>query len=52
MDLEPLLPVELEREIFEMTAQMYPHEIPILLRVARRFLIWLAFLQVNQLMPI
>ncbi|KAJ7913585.1 hypothetical protein B0H13DRAFT_2004389 [Mycena leptocephala] len=41
MDLEPLLPVELEREIFEMTAQMYPHEIPTLLRVARRFLIWI-----------
>ncbi|KAJ7807332.1 hypothetical protein B0H13DRAFT_1929102 [Mycena leptocephala] len=41
LDLEPLLPLELEREIFETTARMYPGEIPTLLRVARRFLVWI-----------
>ncbi|KAJ7662751.1 hypothetical protein DFH06DRAFT_1471509 [Mycena polygramma] len=38
--LEPVFPVELEREIFETTALMYPKEIPSLLRVARRVLVW------------
>ncbi|KAJ7052060.1 hypothetical protein C8F01DRAFT_1166830 [Mycena amicta] len=38
---EPRLPPELEREIFETTALMYPSTIPPLLRVARRVLIWI-----------
>ncbi|KAJ6529829.1 hypothetical protein B0H19DRAFT_1274215 [Mycena capillaripes] len=37
----PSLPPELEREIFETTAVMHPREIPTLLRVARRVLIWI-----------
>ncbi|KAJ7493079.1 hypothetical protein B0H11DRAFT_2191114 [Mycena galericulata] len=40
MASEPLLPVELEREIFEFTAHMHPDSIPTLLQVARRVLIW------------
>ncbi|KAJ7633578.1 hypothetical protein DFH06DRAFT_1222301 [Mycena polygramma] len=39
--LEPLLPVELEREIFEWAALLHPRSIPTFLRVARRFQIWL-----------
>ncbi|KAJ7484164.1 hypothetical protein FB451DRAFT_1028462 [Mycena latifolia] len=34
------LPPELEREIFETTALLYPKTIPKLLRVARRVLLW------------
>ncbi|KAJ7473841.1 hypothetical protein B0H11DRAFT_1728786 [Mycena galericulata] len=41
MATDPLLPVELEREIFEFTVHMHPNSIPTLLRVARRVLIWL-----------
>ncbi|KAJ6473418.1 hypothetical protein C8R47DRAFT_719718 [Mycena vitilis] len=39
--LEPVFPPELEREIFSTTALMYPKEIPSLLRVAHRVLIWI-----------
>ncbi|KAJ7813792.1 hypothetical protein B0H14DRAFT_2522595, partial [Mycena olivaceomarginata] len=35
------LPLDLEREIFEITARLYPHTIPQLLRVARRILAWI-----------
>ncbi|KAJ6598394.1 hypothetical protein DFH09DRAFT_1131675 [Mycena vulgaris] len=35
------LPVELEREIFETTALIHRNTIPVLLRVARRVLIWI-----------
>ncbi|KAJ7795396.1 hypothetical protein B0H13DRAFT_2170704 [Mycena leptocephala] len=37
-------PPELEREIFETTALMYRGEMPTLLRVARRVLIWVIYL--------
>ncbi|KAJ6598390.1 hypothetical protein DFH09DRAFT_1394599 [Mycena vulgaris] len=37
----PVLPVELEREIFETTALLHRNTIPVLLRVARRVLIWI-----------
>ncbi|KAK7013023.1 hypothetical protein R3P38DRAFT_3207640 [Favolaschia claudopus] len=37
---DPVFPVELEREIFEHTALMFPHSIPSLLRVARHVYIW------------
>ncbi|KAJ6529792.1 hypothetical protein B0H19DRAFT_1384894 [Mycena capillaripes] len=37
----PCLPPELEREIFETSALMHPRDIPTLLRVARRVLIWI-----------
>ncbi|KAJ7920295.1 hypothetical protein B0H13DRAFT_1987305 [Mycena leptocephala] len=36
-----VLPPELERELFETAAMMYPEEIPTLLRVARRILTWI-----------
>lgn len=36
----PSFPPELERELFETTAYRYPNEIPTLLRVAHRVLIW------------
>ncbi|KAJ7896130.1 hypothetical protein B0H13DRAFT_2034456 [Mycena leptocephala] len=36
-----VFPLELEREIFETMALMYPREIPTLLRVARRVRIWI-----------
>ncbi|KAJ6468523.1 hypothetical protein C8R47DRAFT_1223322 [Mycena vitilis] len=39
--LEPLLPVELEREIFEWAALLHARSIPTFLRVARRVQIWL-----------
>ncbi|KAJ7480230.1 hypothetical protein B0H11DRAFT_2025346 [Mycena galericulata] len=38
--MEPRLPHDLEREIFETTALIHPNMIPTLLRVARRVLIW------------
>ncbi|KAJ7851074.1 hypothetical protein B0H14DRAFT_2571075 [Mycena olivaceomarginata] len=38
---EPILPPELEREVFEMTAFIHPGTIPTLLRVAKRVLIWI-----------
>ncbi|KAK7062466.1 hypothetical protein R3P38DRAFT_3167467 [Favolaschia claudopus] len=38
---DPVFPVELEREIFEHTALMFPHSIPSLLRVARHVYIWI-----------
>ncbi|KAJ7131271.1 hypothetical protein C8R44DRAFT_850069, partial [Mycena epipterygia] len=34
-------PPEREREIFEIAALLYPGAIPILLRVARRVLVWI-----------
>jgi hypothetical protein len=37
---EPVFPFDLEREVFETTALMYPATIPTLLRVARRILTW------------
>ncbi|KAJ7859416.1 hypothetical protein B0H13DRAFT_2067792 [Mycena leptocephala] len=37
----PAFPLELEREIFETTALMHHREIPTLLRVARRVLVWI-----------
>ncbi|KAJ7152104.1 hypothetical protein C8R46DRAFT_1228964 [Mycena filopes] len=37
----PVLPADLEREIFETTAKFYPGDIPCLLRVARRVLVWI-----------
>ncbi|KAJ7859415.1 hypothetical protein B0H13DRAFT_2670920 [Mycena leptocephala] len=40
-DPNPAFPLELEREIFETAALMHPREIPNLLRVARRVLIWI-----------
>lgn len=43
VDPNPVFPPELEQEIFETTALMHPREIPTLLRVARRVLIWLVF---------
>ncbi|KAJ6551285.1 hypothetical protein B0H19DRAFT_1157107 [Mycena capillaripes] len=41
MGTEPVFPLDLEREIFETTAVLYPATIPTLLRVARRVLIWI-----------
>ncbi|KAJ7171448.1 hypothetical protein C8R46DRAFT_1349417 [Mycena filopes] len=41
MDNQPFVPAELERDIFETTALLYPKTIPNLLRVARRVLIWI-----------
>ncbi|KAJ7065595.1 hypothetical protein C8F01DRAFT_1366552 [Mycena amicta] len=38
---EPLLPPELEHELFEYTADLYPDSIPSLLCVANRVLVWL-----------
>ncbi|KAJ7465970.1 hypothetical protein FB451DRAFT_1138083 [Mycena latifolia] len=40
MDSAPKFPRELEREIFEMAALMHPGQIPTLLRVASRVLLW------------
>jgi hypothetical protein len=45
MVIEPTFPPEIEREIFEAMAFMHPGEIPTLLRVARRVLIWSALSQ-------
>ncbi|KAJ7928326.1 hypothetical protein B0H13DRAFT_2311607 [Mycena leptocephala] len=41
MHPNPAFPPDLEREIFGTTALMYPGEMPTLLRVARRVLIWI-----------
>ncbi|KAJ7635691.1 hypothetical protein DFH06DRAFT_1220217 [Mycena polygramma] len=41
MDDQPVFPAELEREIFETTAVMHPGQIPALLLVARRVLLWI-----------
>ncbi|KAJ7200311.1 hypothetical protein GGX14DRAFT_466614 [Mycena pura] len=41
MASEPFLPIELEREIFEISAILHPEIAPVLLRVARRVLIWI-----------
>ncbi|KAJ7446371.1 hypothetical protein FB451DRAFT_1291982 [Mycena latifolia] len=41
MDPLPIFPPELEREILETTALVHPSTIPVLLRVARRFHIWI-----------
>ncbi|KAJ6482595.1 hypothetical protein C8R45DRAFT_305827 [Mycena sanguinolenta] len=41
MASDPVFPVELEREIFETTALLYPATIPPLLRVAHRVLVWI-----------
>ncbi|KAJ7171433.1 hypothetical protein C8R46DRAFT_1190747 [Mycena filopes] len=41
MENHPVLPAELERDIFETTALLHPKTIPPLLRVARRVLIWI-----------
>ncbi|KAJ6475961.1 hypothetical protein C8R47DRAFT_662304 [Mycena vitilis] len=41
MDAAPCFPPELEREVLETMALMYPEEIPTLLRVARRVLVWI-----------
>ncbi|KAJ7065605.1 hypothetical protein C8F01DRAFT_1249183 [Mycena amicta] len=38
---ETLLPPELERAIFEYTAEFYPYAIPNLIRVAHRVLVWI-----------
>ncbi|KAJ6598353.1 hypothetical protein DFH09DRAFT_57007 [Mycena vulgaris] len=39
--MEPVFPADLEREIFEIAATMHPREIPVLLQVARRVLVWI-----------
>ncbi|KAJ7802306.1 hypothetical protein B0H13DRAFT_2297279 [Mycena leptocephala] len=39
--MDPILPPELEREIFEIAATIHPGTIPPLLRVARRVLTWI-----------
>ncbi|KAJ6454757.1 hypothetical protein C8R47DRAFT_1166743 [Mycena vitilis] len=41
MDGGPRFPPDLEREVFETMALMYPQKIPTLLRVARRVLVWI-----------
>nr|GAT51103.1 predicted protein [Mycena chlorophos] len=41
--MNPILPLELEREIFETTAIFYPRDIPALLRVAKRVNLWSVF---------
>ncbi|KAJ7132711.1 hypothetical protein C8R46DRAFT_655823 [Mycena filopes] len=41
MDDYPLFPLDLEREIFETTAELYPATRTTLLRVARRVLVWI-----------
>ncbi|KAF8174593.1 hypothetical protein K438DRAFT_1939821 [Mycena galopus ATCC 62051] len=44
----PRFPPELEREILETTVSLYPHTIPRLLRVTRRFLTWIEPLLYNR----
>ncbi|KAJ6529223.1 hypothetical protein B0H19DRAFT_1193455 [Mycena capillaripes] len=39
--LDPILPVDLEREVFETTALMYPKSTPKLLLIARRVKFWI-----------
>ncbi|KAF7377552.1 hypothetical protein MSAN_00177500 [Mycena sanguinolenta] len=41
MASDPVFPAELEREIFETTASLYPATIPSLLRVSRRVCVWI-----------
>ncbi|KAJ7132710.1 hypothetical protein C8R46DRAFT_655822 [Mycena filopes] len=41
MDDHPLFPLDLEREIFETTAELHPEARTTLLRVARRVLVWI-----------
>ncbi|KAK7052183.1 hypothetical protein R3P38DRAFT_1638258 [Favolaschia claudopus] len=41
MKSDPAFPAELEREIFETTAVLYPSTIPALLLVARRIFVWI-----------
>ncbi|KAJ7132713.1 hypothetical protein C8R46DRAFT_1235667 [Mycena filopes] len=41
MDDHPFFPLDLEREIFESTAEIYPETRTTLLRVARRVLVWI-----------
>ncbi|KAJ7238059.1 hypothetical protein B0H12DRAFT_100962 [Mycena haematopus] len=41
MASDPVFPAELEREIFETAALLYPVTMPPLLRVARRVLVWI-----------
>ncbi|KAJ6602881.1 hypothetical protein DFH09DRAFT_1019985 [Mycena vulgaris] len=41
MAANPILPLELQREIFELTAVLHPRCMPALLRVARRVKIWI-----------
>ncbi|KAJ7058318.1 hypothetical protein C8F01DRAFT_1255473 [Mycena amicta] len=41
VDDDPHLPRELEREIFELAAELWPPDVPPLLRVAKRVLEWL-----------
>ncbi|KAF7366019.1 hypothetical protein MVEN_00477800 [Mycena venus] len=43
MTSDPTLPSELERQIFELAAQLHPNEIPKFLRVARRVLHWYVY---------
>jgi hypothetical protein len=38
--VNPFLPADLEREIFELAALIHPSTIPGLLRVAHRVLVW------------
>ncbi|KAF7346795.1 hypothetical protein MSAN_01818100 [Mycena sanguinolenta] len=42
MRFEPALPLELEREIFELVAKLHPKTIPTLMCVCRRVHVWLA----------
>ncbi|KAJ6598161.1 hypothetical protein DFH09DRAFT_1271973, partial [Mycena vulgaris] len=37
----PIFPPEIEREIFEVAARLYPKMAPVLLRVAHRVLVWI-----------
>jgi hypothetical protein len=39
-DADPFLPLDLEREIFELLAVAHPESIPLLLPVARRVKAW------------
>ncbi|KAJ6454151.1 hypothetical protein C8R45DRAFT_1192116 [Mycena sanguinolenta] len=41
IELEPAFPLDLERQIFELVAELYPSTIPILLRVCRQVHAWL-----------
>jgi hypothetical protein len=48
MSTDPPLPVELEQEIFEMTAIYHPSTMPNLLRVSKRVGSWYIILLVAQ----
>ncbi|KAJ7077670.1 hypothetical protein B0H15DRAFT_560136 [Mycena belliarum] len=41
METHPVFPAELEPEIFETAARLHPSVIPVLLRIARRTLLWI-----------